>query len=60
MRSSWLLHERDFAKIEISNDVSTAKFKKKYFASDFVECYELSSNDRRFVRFKNDDDSKIA
>ncbi len=44
----------------MNNDVSTAKFEKRHFASDFVECYKLSSNDRRFVRYKKNDDSEIA
>jgi hypothetical protein len=60
MRSNWLLHERNLAKIKIDNDVSTAKFEKKHFASDAIECYELSSNDRRFVRYRENDDSEVA
>jgi hypothetical protein len=60
MRSSWVFHERNLAKIEINNDVSTAKFEKKHLASDSVECYELNSSDRRSVRYKENDDSEVA
>jgi hypothetical protein len=60
VRSSWILHERNLAKIEINNDVSIAKFEKRHFASDFVECYELNSSDRRSVRYKKNDDSEVA